>query len=198
MVVKSPLNDETLEKRLEIYPQKMRTIKLFLCHRTHTFPRDIALARIFAGAYRSVSRAFHVDVFKLDSLSLPEKTYTAVYTRIKSIQKKRSPVPISHTKGSQVKNWVRKYDVPIARARVARLTRAIPRSVFAASHNQHAKILLSKSRHGTKLWASQNIFAGLFNFDFGPIWPYPRQNPMLRPRALAWLLGTMCGAHETF
>jgi len=40
--------------------------------------------------------------------------------------------------------------------------------------------------HGTKLWASQNIFASPFKFDFCPIWPYPRQNPMYRPQAPAW------------
>ena len=72
--------------------------------------------------------------------------------------------------------------MPIARARVARFTRAIPRSASTASYASHAKIRLSKSRHGPKLWASQNIFAGLICFCR----PYPRQNPMYWPQAPAW------------
>ena len=53
--------------------------------------------------------------------------------------------------------------MPIARACVARFTRAIPRSTSTASQALNAKISLSKFHHGTKLWASQNIFAGLLN-----------------------------------
>jgi hypothetical protein len=45
---------------------------------------------------------------------------------------------------------------------------------------------LSKSHYETKLWVSQNIFAGLFNFWIFRLWPYPRQNPMYWPQALAW------------
>jgi hypothetical protein len=48
--------------------------------------------------------------------------------------------------------------VPTARARVARFTRAIPQSASPASYALSAKIRLSKSHHGTKLWALQNIF----------------------------------------
>ena len=70
---------------------------------------------------------------------------------------------------------VRKY-VPIARPRVARFTRAIPQSASPASHALPATNRLSKFHHGTQLWASQNSFAGLFNFV--QIWPYPVQNPM--------------------
>jgi hypothetical protein len=51
-------------------------------------------------------------------------------------------------------------------ARVARFTRAIPRSASPASHALHEKNRLSKFHHGTKLWASQNIFAGIFNKPF--------------------------------
>ena len=58
--------------------------------------------------------------------------------------------------------------VPIARPRVARFTRAIPRSASAASRILHAKIRLSKSHHGPELWASQNIFAGRTTFEFWP------------------------------
>ena len=56
--------------------------------------------------------------------------------------------------------------MPIALARVARFTRATPRSAFTASYALHAKIRLSKSHHGPKLWASQNIFAGHSNKPF--------------------------------
>jgi hypothetical protein len=56
--------------------------------------------------------------------------------------------------------------VPIARARVVRFTRAILRSASPVSHALEAKIRLSKFHHGTKLWASQNIFAGLSNIGF--------------------------------
>ena len=56
--------------------------------------------------------------------------------------------------------------MPKARARVARFTRAIPQSASTASHALDAKIRLSKSHHGPKLWASQNIFAGLLLFGF--------------------------------
>ena len=56
--------------------------------------------------------------------------------------------------------------MPIARARVARFTRAIPQSASTASHALDAKIRLSKSHHGPKLWALQNIFAGLPNIGF--------------------------------
>jgi hypothetical protein len=56
--------------------------------------------------------------------------------------------------------------VPIARARDARFTRAIPRSASPTSHASHAKTRLSKFHYGTKLWASQNIFAGLPNIGF--------------------------------
>jgi hypothetical protein len=45
---------------------------------------------------------------------------------------------------------------------------------------------LSKFHHGTKLWASQNIFAGRFNFGFPRMWPYPWQNFLYRPQAPAW------------
>jgi hypothetical protein len=64
------------------------------------------------------------------------------------------------------KNWYHKY-VPIARTHVARFTRAIPQSPSLAFHVSYAKIRLSKSHHETKLWASQNIFAGhdLFGFS---------------------------------
>jgi hypothetical protein len=48
--------------------------------------------------------------------------------------------------------------VPIARSCVAWFTRAIPRSAFTASHALNATNSLSKFHHGTKLWASQNIF----------------------------------------
>jgi hypothetical protein len=48
--------------------------------------------------------------------------------------------------------------VPIARACIARFTRAIPRSASPASHALRATNRLSKFHHGTKLWASQNIF----------------------------------------
>ena len=68
--------------------------------------------------------------------------------------------------------------MPIARARVARFTRAIPRSASTASYILNAKLILSKYRHGPKLWASQNIFAGKYLFGFFQIWPYPRQNSM--------------------
>jgi hypothetical protein len=44
-----------------------------------TLPRDIALGRIFAGVYRGVSQAFHVNVFTLDRLSLPEKRILNLY-----------------------------------------------------------------------------------------------------------------------
>ena len=46
----------------------------------------------------------------------------------------------------------------IARARVARFTRAIPRSASPASHALNATNRSSKFHHETKLWASQNIF----------------------------------------
>ena len=62
-------------------------------------------------------------------------------------------------------DWDRKY-VPIARARVARFTCTIPQSASTASHNLHAKPRLPKSNHGTKLWASHNIFAGHYSFGF--------------------------------
>ena len=61
----------------------------------------------------------------------------------------------------------RKY-VPIARARFARFTRAIPQSASTASHALEAKLRLSKSHHGPKLWASQNIFPDQTTFDFWP------------------------------
>ena len=81
------------------------------------------------------------------------------------------------TKGPHIFFWVRKY-VPIARPRIVRFTRAIPRSASTASHVLPAKIRLSKSRHATKLWALQNIFAGHYLLAVSQIWPYPRQNPM--------------------
>jgi hypothetical protein len=56
--------------------------------------------------------------------------------------------------------------VPIARVRVAQFARAIPQSASTASHDLQAENILPKSTHGTKLWASQNIFAGHFNFGF--------------------------------
>jgi hypothetical protein len=56
--------------------------------------------------------------------------------------------------------------VPIARAHVARFTRAIPQSASPASHALYTTNLLSKFHHGIKLWASQNIFAGIFNKPF--------------------------------
>jgi hypothetical protein len=56
--------------------------------------------------------------------------------------------------------------VPIARACLARFTRAIPQSASTASHTLKATNRLSKFHHGTKLWASQNIFAGLYLFGF--------------------------------
>ena len=61
--------------------------------------------------------------------------------------------------------------MPIARARVERFTSAIPQSASAASHVLYAKICLSKSRNGPKLWALPNIFAGRNTFDFVQIWP---------------------------
>jgi hypothetical protein len=45
-----------------------------------------------------------------------------------------------------------------ARARIARFTRAIPRSASPASHDLYTKFSLSKFHHGPKLWASQSIF----------------------------------------
>jgi hypothetical protein len=48
--------------------------------------------------------------------------------------------------------------VPIARVCVARFTRAIPQTTSTASQALHATNRLSKFHHGTKLWASQNIF----------------------------------------
>jgi hypothetical protein len=73
------------------------------------------------------------------------------------------------TKGETVKNeHVTPEYVPIARARVARFTRAIPRFASPESHALNATNRLSKFHHGTQLWASQNSFAGLFNFGFFP------------------------------
>ena len=56
--------------------------------------------------------------------------------------------------------------MPIARVHVARFTRAIPQSASPASHALAATICLSKSHHASKLWASQNSFAGIFNKPF--------------------------------
>jgi hypothetical protein len=57
--------------------------------------------------------------------------------------------------------------VPIARACVLQSsTRAIPQSASTASQNSDAKIRLSKSHHGPKLWVLQNIFTGLTNIGF--------------------------------
>ena len=81
----------------------------------------------------------------------------------------------------------------IARARVTRFTSATPKSASAASHVLHAKIRLSKSRHGPKLWALPNNFAGPITFDFGQIWPYPRQNPLVAAPG-AGLAGKPMGA----
>jgi len=55
-------------------------------------------------------------------------------------------------------------------------------------------------------YGPRRIFFQIQSIIFFPqiyIWPYPRQNPMWRPQALAWQAspwrhGTMCGAHETF
>ena len=78
-----------------------------------------------------------------------------------------------YTKGNKVKiGNISMCYVPIARECVARFTRAIPQSASTASYNYYAKIGLSKSHHGPKLWASQNIFAGHYLLDF-QIWPYP-------------------------
>ena len=82
MVVKSPLKfkenvwgferrDGTLKRRLELYQQKKGVGSCYTLG--HTLPRDIALGRIFAGVYRGVSQAFHVNVLTLGRLSLPEK-----------------------------------------------------------------------------------------------------------------------------
>ena len=89
-------------------------------------------------------------------------------------------------------DWARKY-VPKARARFARFTRAIPRSASTASYALDAKIRLSKSRHGPELWALPNNFAGPITFDFGQIWPYPRQNPLVAAPG-AGLAGKPMGA----
>jgi hypothetical protein len=43
-----------------------------------------------------------------------------------------------------------------------------------------------KISSGTKLQASQNIFAGLFDKPFLQILPYPRQNPMVAAQAPTW------------
>jgi hypothetical protein len=85
MVVKSPvkfkktygdLRDAT-EPRLRDatnYIRKKRR-RLFLYPWAHLASRLLALGRFFAGVYRGVSQAFHVNVFTLDRLSLPENVY---------------------------------------------------------------------------------------------------------------------------
>ena len=76
--------------------------------------------------------------------------------------------------------------MPIALARVARFTRAIPQSASPASDNLYAKIRLSKFHHATKLWVSQNIFAGHYLFGFSKYGHILGKTPMQRPQAPAW------------
>ena len=76
--------------------------------------------------------------------------------------------------------------MPIARARFARFTCAIPRSASTASHLLVEKIRLSKSHHGPKLWASQNIFAGPTTFGFWPNMAIPSAKPYVEAQAPAW------------
>jgi hypothetical protein len=82
-------------------------------------------------------------------------------------------------------NWEHKY-VPIARACGARFTRAIPQSASTGSHALEAKIRLSKFHHGTKLWASQNIFAGRYLFGFSKYCHIPGKTLCSGPQAPAW------------
>ena len=56
--------------------------------------------------------------------------------------------------------------MPTVRSRVGEFTRALPQSASAAFHVLNAKIGLSKSHHGPKLWVPQNIFACLSNIGF--------------------------------
>ena len=76
--------------------------------------------------------------------------------------------------------------MPKARARFAQFTRAIPRSASPASHALHAKIRSSKSRHGPKLWALPNIFAGHFNKPFLKYGHILGITLWQRPQAPAW------------
>jgi hypothetical protein len=72
--------------------------------------------------------------------------------------------------------------MPIARARVARFTRAIPQYESPASHGLLAKIRLSKFHYGAKLWPSPNIFAGLPNIGFSKYGHILGKTPCSGPR----------------
>ena len=75
-------------------------------------------------------------------------------------------IRLRRPKGKQLKIDTVSMCQYIARSRVARFTRAIPQFASPASHALDAKIRLSKSHHGPKLWALENIFAGLLNIGF--------------------------------
>jgi hypothetical protein len=65
-----------------------------------------------------------------------------------------------------------------SRARCAIYSRDTAIRIYSVSQLKSKNPRSSKSHHGPKLWASQNIFAGHYLFGFFRIWPYPRQNPM--------------------
>jgi hypothetical protein len=74
------------------------------------------------------------------------------------------------------------------------LARAL-RDLLARYHDPHLQrptINAQKCHHGTKLWASQNIFAGQTTFDFRPNMAISWSKPYVAPGA-----GQARQAHES-
>jgi hypothetical protein len=63
----------------------------------------------------------------------------AISLLIFSNRSAQSTVDLALNKGDELKKCILSF-MPIARAHVVRFTRAIPRSTFAAPHDQNAKI----------------------------------------------------------